>query len=79
MSKMIKNSSFDWIFFVKKKKKKKTYQANWLTTNTSNKKKMQDERKGKHVFYMYKVEKKIRIVFGSSNMPIFYLRLRPLI
>lgn len=62
-------------FFVKKK----TLQANWLTTNTSNKKKMQDERKGKHVFYMYKVEKKIRIVFGSSNMPIFYLRLRPLI
>lgn len=77
MPKMIKNSSFDWIFFVKKKKK--TYQANWLTINTSNKKKMQDERKEKHVFNMYKVEKKIRIVFGSSNMPIFYLRLRPLI
>lgn len=42
---------------------------------------MQDERKEKHVFNMYKVEKKIslRIVFGSSNIPIFYLRLRPLI
>lgn len=40
---------------------------------------MQDERKEKHVFNMYTVEIKIRIVFGSSNMSIFYLRLRPLI
>lgn len=32
---------------------------------------MQDERKEKHVFNMYKVGKKIRIVFGSSKCQSF--------